>query len=153
MVASTFQILKAQKTCESCDRNNQAIELSDGAIIESPDALSNLNFFLAAWGRSDLIKKTHFIPNPVTPEFVEGEVGIKENIVVSHGRWDDFRVKNTRLWQKLIVEFLKKRVDYRAVIFGSGIARVESIIVNASQDVKDRIEISGYIQHEKVRAY
>ena len=146
-----FKSLKRRKHAKVAAETIRQIELSDAAIIESPDALSNLNFFLAAWGRSDLIKKTRFIPNPVTPEFVEGEVGTKENIVVSHGRWDDFRVKNTQVMAETIVEFLKNRVDYRAVIFGSGIEKVKSLIADAPQNVKDRIEISGYIEHEKVK--
>ena len=148
-----FKSLKRRKHAKVATETIRQLELSNGAIIESPEALSNLNYFLAAWGRSDLIKKTHFIPNPVTPEFIEDEVVPKENIVVSHGRWDDFKVKNTQTMAETIVEFLKKRADYRAVIFGSGIARVESIVANASRDVKDRIEISGYIQHEKVKGF
>ena len=146
-----FKSLKRRKHAKVAAETIRQVELTDGAIIESPEALSNLNYFLAAWKRSDLIKKTHFIPNPVTPEFVEGEVGAKENIVVSHGRWDDFRVKNTQVMAETIVEFLKNRTDYRAVIFGSGIEKVKSLIADAPQDVKGRIEISGYIEHEKVK--
>jgi hypothetical protein len=146
-----FKSLKRRKHSKVATETIRQIELSDGAIIESPDAFSNLNFFLAAWGRSDLIKKTHFIPNPVTSEFVEGKVGTKENIVVSHGRWDDFRVKNTAVMAETIMEFLGNRLDYRAVIFGSGIEKVKGIIADAPQDIKDRIEISGYIEHEKVK--
>ena len=148
-----FKSLKRRKHAKVATETIRQIELSDGAIIESPDALSNLNFFLAAWGRSDLIKKTHFIPNPVTSEFIEGQVGTKENIVVSHGRWDDFSVKNTADHGRNNHGFLKNRLDYRAVIFGCGIEKVEGIIADASQDVKDRIEISGYIKHEKVKGY
>lgn len=146
-----FKSLKRRRHAKVATETITQIELSDSAIIESPDALSNLNFFLTAWGRSDLIKKTRFIPNPVTPEFVEGEVGKKENIVVSHGRWDDFRVKNTQLMAETIVEFLKNRIDYRAVIFGTGIEKVKSLIADAPSDVKDRIEISGYTEHENVK--
>jgi glycosyltransferase involved in cell wall biosynthesis len=146
-----FKSLKRRKHAKVAAETIRQVELSDGALIESPEALSNLNYFLAAWGRSDLIKKTHFIPNPVTPEFVEGEVGAKENIVVSHGRWDDFKVKNTHVMAETIVEFLKNRPDYRAVIFGSGIEKVKTLIADAPKNVKDRIEISGYIEHEKVK--
>jgi glycosyltransferase involved in cell wall biosynthesis len=148
-----FKSLKRRKHAKVATETIRQIELSDGAIIESPDALSNLNFFLTAWGRSDLIKKTHFIPNPVTPEFVQREVGVKKNIVVSHGRWDDFKVKNTRVMAETIIEFLKNRDEYRAVIFGSGIEMVKDQIAHAPQHIKDRIEISGYIQHEKVKGF
>ena len=83
---------------------------------------------MSAWGRSDLIKKTHFIPNPVTPEFVEGEIGKKENIAVSHGRWDDYTVKNTAVMVETVVEFLNQRQDYRFIIFGRGIDRVKKLL-------------------------
>jgi glycosyltransferase involved in cell wall biosynthesis len=146
-----FKSLKQRKHAGVAAETIKQIELSDGAIIESPDALSNLNFFLAYWGRSDLIKKNHFIPNPVTPEFVEGQVGAKENIVVSHGRWDDFTVKNTFIMMETIVEFLQNRLDYRAVIFGSGTELIKSSIKDVPQEVADRISISGYVEHEKVK--
>jgi glycosyltransferase involved in cell wall biosynthesis len=146
-----FKSLKRRKHAKVATETIRQIELSEGAIIESPEALSNLNYFLAAWGRSDLIKKTHFITNPVTPEFVEGEVGAKENIVVSHGRWDDFKVKNTQVMAEAIVEFLKNRHEYRAAIFGSGIERVKALIADSPPDIRDRMEISGYVEHEKVK--
>jgi glycosyltransferase involved in cell wall biosynthesis len=146
-----FKSLKRRKHAKAAAETIKQIELCEGAIIESPGALANLNYFLAAWGRSDLIKKTHFTPNPVTPEFVKGEVGKKQNIVVSHGRWDDYKVKNTPVMAETIVEFLKNRPEYKAVIFGSGIERVKELIAGAPQEVKDRIELSGYIEHQKVK--
>ena len=84
---------------------------------------------------------------------LKDEVGVKENIVVSHGRWDDFSVKNTPVMAETIIEFLKNRDEYRAVIFGSGIEMVKDHNRACSQHVKDRIEISGYIQHEKGRGH
>jgi glycosyltransferase involved in cell wall biosynthesis len=147
----SFKFLKKRKHAKVAAETLRQIELSDAALIESPDALSNLNFFLAAWKRNDLIKKTYFIPNPVTPEFTQSQIGKKENIVVSHGRWDDFRIKNTKIMAETIVEFLKNRIDYKAVIFGSGTEKVNSLIADAPQDIRNRIRISGYVEHEKVK--
>ena len=129
------------------------IEQSDSAIIESPDALANLNYFLTAWGRKDLIKKTHFIPNPVTPEFVEGESGKKENIAVSYGRWDDYKQKNTRVMVETAVAFLKERLDYKFIIFGNGTELVKKLLEVAPGNVKDRIEILGFVEREKIKAH
>jgi glycosyltransferase involved in cell wall biosynthesis len=122
-------------------------------MIESPDALSNLNYFLAAWGRSDLTKKTYFIPNPVTPEFVEGEIGKKENIAISYGRWDDYRQKNTGVLVETVVEFLKERRDFRFIIFGSGTELVKSLLEAAPENVRDRIEILGFVEREKIKEF
>jgi len=129
------------------------IELSEGAMIESPDALSNLNYFLAAWGRSDLTKKTYFIPNPVTPEFVEGEIGKKENIAISYGRWDDYRQKNTMVLVETVVEFLKGRRDFRFIIFGNGTELVKKLLEAAPENVRDRIEILGFVEREKIKEF
>jgi hypothetical protein len=146
---------------ESAKRNRHAnvavetikqIELSDGAIIESPEALTNLNYFLAAWGRTDLIRKTFFIPNPVTPEFIEGEIGKKENVAVSYGRWDDFRQKNTAVMVETVVGFLKERKDYRFIIFGNGTEHVKKLLKTAPENIKDRIEILGFVEREKIKS-
>ncbi len=143
--------LKRRRHAEVAAEVIRQIELSGGAIIESPDALANLNFFLAAWGRTDLISKTHFIPNPVTPEFVEGEVDKKENIVISYGRWDDFRVKNTGVMVETVVGFLRQRRDYRFIIFGTGTDYVKDLLGDAPKNVRDRIEVRGYIEHKNVK--
>jgi len=129
------------------------IELSDGVIIESPDALSNLNYFLATWGRRDLIKKTYFVPNPVTPEFIDSEINKKENIVVSYGRWDDFKQKNTRLMVETIVEFLKERRDYTSIIFGTGTEKIESLIGDIPEDIGDRIRVLGFVERDKIKEF
>lgn len=127
------------------------IELSDGAMIESPDALSNLNYFLTAWGRRDLTKKTYFIPNSVTPEFVQGEIGKKENIAIAYGRWNDYRQKNTRVMVETVVEFLKERRDFRFVVFGNGTELVKKLLDGAPENVKERIKILGFVDREKIK--
>ncbi len=127
------------------------IELCDAAIIESPDALANVSYFLTSWGRSDLIEKTRFIPNPVGPEYVEGEICEKKNIVLSFGRWDDFGQKNTQVMAKTIVEFLRQRPDFRSVIFGAGTPLVKSLLQHASEEIKSRIEILGLVEKAKIK--
>jgi hypothetical protein len=143
--------LKRRKHAAVAAEITKQIELCSATIIESPEALSNLNYFLAAWGRSDLIKKTHFIPNPVTPEFVEGEISKKDNIAVTHGRWDDFTVKNTGVMVETVVEFLTQRQEYRFIIFGSGTDQVKKLLEVAPQNVRDRITIQGFVEHQNVK--
>jgi glycosyltransferase involved in cell wall biosynthesis len=143
--------LKRRKHAAFATEITKQIELCNATVIESPEALSNLNYFLTKWDRSDLIKKTHFIPNPVTPEFVEGEIGKKENIAVTHGRWDDYTVKNTFVMVETVVEFLTKRQDFRFIIFGSGIDRVVKLLEAAPQNIRDRVTMGGFMEHEKVQ--
>ena len=147
-----FKSLKRKRHTKVAAETIRQLELSDWGIIESPDALSNLNFFLAAWGRRDLIKKTYFIPNPVTPEFVEGEIGKKENIAISYGRWDDFRQKNTWVMVETVMEFLKERRDYRFIIFGAGTEKVKNLIEHIPKNVRERIIILGFVEREKIKA-
>ena len=142
--------LKMRRHAKVAAQAIKCIELSNGVIIESPDALANLNYFLTAWHRSDLIKKTCWIPNPVQPEFINGEIGSKEKIVVSFGRWDDSQQKNTALMVKTAVAFLEARTDYRFVIFGGGTDLVKTLIENASADVKGRMEVLGFVDRPKI---
>jgi glycosyltransferase involved in cell wall biosynthesis len=144
--------LKRKKHAKIASIITHEVELSNGTIIESPEALANFNYFLTFWGRSDLIKKMHFIPNPVTPEFLEGPVKMKENVAVAHGRWDDYTVKNTPLMVATVVEFLTRRPDWRFVIFGSGTDQIKTMLESAPATVKARIDVLGLLDHDKVRS-
>jgi hypothetical protein len=126
------------------------VELSDGVLIESPEALLNLNYFLSTWKREDLTKKTYFIPNPVTPEFISSEISNKENIVISYGRWNDFKPKNTTIMTLTIVKFLKERPDYKAIIFGTGTEKIKELIKDTPETLRNRIQILGPVEHKKV---
>lgn len=127
------------------------IELSDATVIESPEALANLNYFLAAWGRSDLISKTRFVPNPVTPEFLETDIGKKEKVVLSFGRWDDYRQKNTRVMVETAVDFLEQKKDYRFIIFGGGEKLVKQFLNDAPVAIRERIEVLGFVERPKIK--
>jgi glycosyltransferase involved in cell wall biosynthesis len=128
----------------------KCFEVSDGVVIESPDALSNLNYFLTAWGRADLIKKTHFIPNPVRPLFLESTIGRKESVAVSFGRWDDFRQKNTQVMAECVVMFLEKRPDFRFIIFGRGIDTVKQLLESAPEEVRARIDFRSFVEDSEL---
>lgn len=129
------------------------IELSDGVMIESPDALLNLNYFLTKWRRKNLIKKIYCVPNPVTSDIIKSELKEKENIVVCVGRWEDEHQKNTKLMIKALIEFLKYRNDYRAIIIGSGENIIKKLIKNESEDIKNRLQITGQIDHDEIKNY
>lgn len=128
----------------------KCIELSNRVVIECPDALANLNYFLTAWGRSDLIKKTHWLPDPVQPEFINGNIGAKEKVVVSFGRWHDTQQKNTALLVKTAVAFLKSRPDYRFTVFGGGTDSVKTLLADAPQSIRERFEVLGFVDQAKI---
>jgi glycosyltransferase involved in cell wall biosynthesis len=128
------------------------MELVDRAIIESPLALNNLKTFYSAWGHSELGEKASFIPNPVSTQFIEGTVGKKENLAITHGRWEDTRVKNTAGMAKAVAEFLNQHPEYRFMIFGSGMDIVKKHLEKVSKEVRDRIELSDFVPHAYVKA-
>jgi len=142
-----FKFLHSKSTMQIIKQ----IELSDGVIAESPDALSNLNYFLTTWGRQDLIKKTYFVPDPVTPDFIDAEIGTKENIVVSYGRWDDFRQKNTAVMVETIVKFLEERPDYTSIIFGTGKGMIQNLTKNIFKDIADRMRVLGFVERDRIK--
>jgi glycosyltransferase involved in cell wall biosynthesis len=127
------------------------IELCDAVIIESPDALSNLNYFLAFWGRHDLIKKTFFVPNPVSSTFTEAELAPKQDIVVSFGRLDDFKQKNTFALVNTTVEFLEKRPEFVSIIFGNGKKLIDELTQYIPKDIADRLQVLGFIDRDRIK--
>lgn len=129
----------------------QQMELCDASIVESPMALSNLNYFLSWWGRQDIAKKTYFVPDPVTPEFLDAPLHKKQNIIVSSGRWKDYPQKNTVNMVHAIAEFLAIRPEYTAVLFGSsGKEMLEDLIRATPKNVAERIKILGFVGREEV---
>jgi glycosyltransferase involved in cell wall biosynthesis len=126
------------------------IELSDGVIIESPAALVKLNYFLNWWSRPDLTKKTFFVPNPVTPDFMDAPLQKKQNILISYGRWEDIPQKNTVNLVYAVADFLKKRPEYTALIFGSGKEVLEQLVSTLPSNIADRFSLLGFVEREKI---
>lgn len=142
-----LQAHRAQKVAMGRIRQ---IEVADGVIIESPDALANLNYYLTAWARPDLIKKTYFVPDPVAPDFVDAKIGKKENIVVSYGRWQAFQQKNTAGMAETLTRFLEVKHDYKSFIFGGGKDIIDKLTQNLPQDIAERLAFLGYVERSRI---
>jgi glycosyltransferase involved in cell wall biosynthesis len=145
-----FKFLHKRAVAAALGRIKQ-IELSDGVIIESPAALSNLNYFLSWWGRHDLTKKTYFVPDPVTPDFMDAPLQKKENVLISYGRWQDVPQKNTVTLVKTVAVFLKMKPEYTAVIFGSGKDLLEKLVSAYPKDIADRFQLLGFVERDKIK--
>jgi glycosyltransferase involved in cell wall biosynthesis len=144
-----FKFLHKRAIAAALGRIKQ-IEVSDGVIIESPAALSKLNYFLNWWGRPELTKKTYFVPDPVTPDFIDAPLRKKENVLISYGRWNDIPQKNTVNSVYAVADFLKKRPEYTAVIFGSGKDVLEQLVSTLPKEVADRFSLLGFVDREKI---
>jgi len=106
----------------------RAVELADAAIVESPAAAANISYLFWIYRRLDLARKIRQIPNPVHPRFVETPVGRKDKLVVSVGRWEDMRQKNTASMVRALARFLSVRMDHEGVIVGSGERLVQRLL-------------------------
>jgi glycosyltransferase involved in cell wall biosynthesis len=131
----------------------EQIEIVDAVVIESPDAASNLSFFLTKHGRPDLIDKIRVIPNPVTPDIINSRIEGKENIVVSIGRWDDIGQKNPEGLVNVLKKFLYLKSNWKAFIIGPGEKVIEVYMKDISTSIRQRINITGPLGHEKIKDY
>lgn len=130
------------------------IDIADGVIVETPEALFRVSYFLTYWNHSELIPKVHFIPNPVTPDIINAKVCSaeeRENLIVAIGRWEDIAQKNTYGLLNSLYKFLEIRKNYRAVIIGSGEDFLKKEL--AKYNCSDRIAVKGTIKHEEIKNY
>ena len=146
IIVPTYQKNEYKKRIEQ-------IEIVDTVVIESPDAAINLSFFLAKNGRPDLINKIRVIPNPITPDIINSRIEGKENIVVSIGRWNDVVQKNPEGLVNVLKKFLYLESNWEAFIIGPGEKVIEGYMKDISTSVRQRINITGPLGHEKIKDY
>ena len=130
------------------------IALADAVLIESPGARDNVCTILRHWGEPHLIPRLYFLPNPVAQDVLAiGTESIKkEKVVIAAGRWEESGAKNTQAMAEAICLFLRLRTDYRAIIVGSGQHLVESYFSRVECSIRDRLEITGPIDHGRLAA-
>lgn len=124
------------------------ISKSYAVIVESPKARRNISSVLKYWGCEHLISKIHVVPNPVAPDVFSVNVPTgKQKILMAAGRWDDYGPKNTEVMVRSILEFLRVRNDYRAIIIGSGNKIVSTLLEELSGDFLSRLSVLGPMDH------
>ena len=126
------------------------IDICEGLIIESPQALENIKHILRYFSREDLCKKVSFVPDPVAPDIFSELPLNKKQQIVAIGRWEDSTVKNTDNMIKSLILFLTENTSYRAVIIGSGKELLLSRLKKVPQNIKIRIDIPGTLPHQEV---
>lgn len=129
------------------------IELADAVIIESPEALSNVAFILHYWGYNSLIEKLYFVPDPVSDEMISSPIKRKENIVICMGRYDQKDIKNTKVMIDALIQFLKIKKEFRAIIIGSGEKYIKSYLFHCHPEIRSKIEVIGYRTHEELHKF
>jgi glycosyltransferase involved in cell wall biosynthesis len=121
----------------------QQFILADAIYIESLDARANLAHWLGYWNRPDLMSKVHHIPVAVCDEFITAEIPKKERQVVAVGRWDDWRVKNTKVAIRVLSRLLATRPSFRVAMLGPGEELIRRALAEAFSSPSSRFSIMG----------
>lgn len=101
------------------------IKNCDAIMIESPQALANLQESLKYWGLEAYNTRIFFVPNPIKlPD--EPRINKKENTVISVGRWYDKRKNGAGIVK--ILSQLNDFPDWNFVLIGNGSARLKDKI-------------------------
>lgn len=128
------------------------LEVASGAVVETPQAFSNLASLLAAFGASHLLEKISVIPNPVVTSGLA--VASKLKHVVAIGNWEmkfgDYYVKNSKTMCSSIGRFLSVRPDFNAILIGKGGDFLNGFLTGLPTAVSNRIQILGELTHSKV---
>ena len=135
------------------DSRTHQMRLADAIIIESPMAFENIRRFLGYYNRSDLISKFHIIPNPVTDDISEGEIGAKKDIMICIGRWSASIEKNTSIMLKCSETFLRKNPEWRLRLvdtLGLGRPELEKAVSKWNKSSIERVEILGPLTHNSI---
>lgn len=129
-------------------------ELASKVIIESPKAATNLVTTYTRLGRYDLVDKVTVIPNPAAPNFTRSNTTHqRKNIIVSVGRWDDEGQKNPKDLIRTLIEFVKIRPSWEAILIGPGEKILKKYITKYGSEASSRIKILGGIENDKVSNY
>jgi glycosyltransferase involved in cell wall biosynthesis len=89
------------------------------------------------------VSKLHHIPVAVSDEFTTSEIPKKERQVVAVGRWDDWRVKNTKSAVRVLCRLLEVRPFFRAVMVGPGEGLIRRVMGEGLSSPSSRISIIG----------
>jgi glycosyltransferase involved in cell wall biosynthesis len=128
----------------------EQIEMASSVLIESPKAYENVQRFLQYWNRPSLISKLHVVPNPVTDDISKGETRTKKDILISVGRWEDSRAKNTSTMLKCASRILEMNRKWQVRLIGSGTSSLRKKIDEWDTDIRHRTEMLGVVPHIKI---
>jgi hypothetical protein len=127
---------------------------ADMAVVETPQAFSNIACIAERWGASQLLQKITVIPNPVAPSALARDASAKQKRVVAIGSWKirfgDYYAKNTPIMCCAVVRFLSARSDYEATLVGDGGDLLDRCLAEAPGDVRVRVHVTGALPHGDV---
>jgi glycosyltransferase involved in cell wall biosynthesis len=127
------------------------LQNADWIALQSPLARQRFNRFLAGIGATDLVERTVFLPHPVSPTMTWDSSATKEPLIVAVGRWETLQ-KNAPLLVQTLGQVLTRHPAWRARILGSGQKRIEALSRSLPATVRERLEITGPVEHQTLVA-
>ena len=128
------------------------LSYGDFVSIESPLALETLRMLYRSYNREDLVARSFFIPAPVTSDCKYDSSMVKNNCIISIGRWESFQ-KNTPLLVSVLGKILDSHKEYHADIIGSGEKRLGRLLRSIPFSVRSRIHVRGNIPHSNLASH
>jgi glycosyltransferase involved in cell wall biosynthesis len=135
-----------------CDLPRLAhLEQADAIGVLSPSAAEWIKEFCRIYNRDDLASRVRMLPHPVAP-YLRYDGTPKRPRVLCIGRWDDPVQKNPQLAVAAIAHVLSRKPECDAVIIGSGIQKIESLVRKANIP-PSRIRILDKQRHTELVAH
>lgn len=125
------------------------INQSDRVASVSPAAVLSIRNYATSLGYPGIAAKTILVPHPIPPAMSFHE-GIKENIVLAVGRWeqDDSAQKDPDLMLAVLKSFLSSHPEWSAEIIGRGGTALVSRCVNWSPQIRDRLVLTEAVDRD-----
>jgi glycosyltransferase involved in cell wall biosynthesis len=124
---------------------------ADRIVVSSPLALQRYRRHLLALKRADLAGRVRTVPYPVVKEMSHDPGIPKKPMLVAAARWESF-FKNAPLLMRVLGRVLAEQPEYTAKIAGSGAETLRALAGKLDASCRSRIEIIGWLDHEKVPA-
>lgn len=134
-------------------REHKVIEhlsYADLICIESPGARDLLVELLTRRNRPEIAARVRYVAHPV--KLPQLDVSARRNKqILCVGRWNAYP-KNTLLLVKVLIQVLSSKIDYHAVLAGSGEDSVVTELnrMKCPSSVRSRIHILGVVAHDQI---
>lgn len=127
------------------------INQSDRVASVSPAAVRSIGKYASSLGYPGIAAKTILVPHPVPPVMTFHE-GLKENVVLAVGRWEqsDAAQKDPDLLLTVLKLFLTSHPDWKAEIVGRGGMALASRCVDWSPQIRDRLILKQALDREEL---
>ena len=126
-------------------------ELADLVLVPSPRALDGYRKLAGSLG-GNLASKLRLLPHPVAPWFGKEAGTLKENLIVSVGRWTDHWQKRPDLLGVSLAKCLCRHPAWKAEIFGEPGKNLSRWHHALDPSLRSRVELAGTVPNRQLAA-